>query len=299
MDIPAIIEQLAPGARVTHSGPLTGGVSADVHEVVFIQADGTEDRVVVRRHRQVEGKADRHDRAAREHVLLCELHERGVAVPRSRLFVPPDTLVLDRIEGSTELPDDPAEALASTLAAVHAIDASTVEGSLLSLPLLDDPLPALLEWLPSLLAVDALAESPLVREEIRRACGRFTGTPRLLHGDYWPGNVMWQQGRLIAVLDWEDAAKGDPLTDVACARVELCCARDTGLAERFTDAYVRHASTDMARLFWWDLFVSTAALQYMDGWGLAPDVLAARRAATLAFQARALQTLGDRLPGIA
>jgi len=289
MDIPAIIDQLAPGARVKYSGPLTGGVSAEVHEVVLVRSDGTEDRVVVRRHRNFEGKADRRDRAAREHALLGVLYTRGVSVPRSRLFVPPDTLVLDRIEGSTELPDDPVEALASTLAAIHAIE---VDDGFLSLPLLDDPLPALLEWLPSHLAVDTPGAERLARAEIRSACGHYAGTPRLLHGDYWPGNVMWQEGRLMAVLDWEDAAKGDPLSDVACARVELCCARDTGLAERFTDAYTRLTTTDRARLPWWDLFVSTAALQYMDSWGLAPEVLAARRTATSAWQARALRVLG-------
>lgn len=289
MDIAVIIEKLAPGARVTCSAPLLGGVSAEVHEVTFVRPDGTEDRVVVRRHRNIDGKVDRHDRAALEHALLGVLHQRGLPVPRSRLFVPPDTLVLDRIDGNTKLPDDPVEALATTLAAIHAIE---VDHTFPTLPLLDDPLPALLEWLPLRLAVDASSAEVTVREEIRKACGPFMGAPCLLHGDYWPGNVMWRDGRLIAVLDWEDAAIGDPLTDVACARVELCCARDETTADSFTEAYARYALTDMARLPWWDLFVSTAALQYMEGWGLAPDVLAARRAATKAWQTRALGVLG-------
>jgi aminoglycoside phosphotransferase (APT) family kinase protein len=35
----------------------------------------------------------------------------------------------------------------------------------------------------------------------------------LLHGDYWPDNTLWRDGRLVCVIDWEDAALGDPLAD--------------------------------------------------------------------------------------
>ena len=27
--------------------------------------------------------------------------------------------------------------------------------------------------------------------------------PVLLHGDFWPGNILWRDGRLVAVIDWE------------------------------------------------------------------------------------------------
>lgn len=289
MDTDSIIEKLSSGARVTASAPLVGGVSAEVHAVSYLRPDGAEDRVVVRRHRNIQGKADRHDRAVREHGLLGLLHERGVAVPQSRLFVPPDTLVLEFIDGSTAMPSDPAPALAATLAAIHAID---VDSALSALPRLDDPLPGLMEWMPSRLLVPSPTGEMVMREEIRLSCGVFEGRSCLLHGDYWPGNVMWRDEKLVAVLDWEDAAVGDPLTDVACARVELCCARDETTAERFTAIYAELASTDMARLPWWDLFVSTAALQYMDGWGLAPEVLAQRRGTTMRWQARAFALLG-------
>ena len=45
--------------------------------------------------------------------------------------------------------------------------------------------------------------------------------PALLHGDYWPGNVLWEDGRLAAIIDWEDASVGDPLVDVSNARLEI------------------------------------------------------------------------------
>ncbi|HVB09814.1 MAG TPA: phosphotransferase, partial [Bacillota bacterium] len=39
--------------------------------------------------------------------------------------------------------------------------------------------------------------------------------PRLLHGDYHPLNVLTDGERITAVLDWTNAAAGDPRTDVA------------------------------------------------------------------------------------
>ena len=37
----------------------------------------------------------------------------------------------------------------------------------------------------------------------------------LVHGDYWPGNLLWQRGRLTGVVDWEEPRLGDPSRDVA------------------------------------------------------------------------------------
>ena len=64
----------------------------------------------------------------------------------------------------------------------------------------------------------------------------------VLHGDYWPGNVLWQDGRLVAVIDWEDASLGDPLADLATARVELLCRYGDDAMERFTHPLPRHCT---------------------------------------------------------
>jgi aminoglycoside phosphotransferase (APT) family kinase protein len=278
VDGAAIVAQICPGGRLVSATLLVGGVSAAVQGVDFVRPDGATERIVVRTHRDVAGKPDRRGRAAREYALLVVLHARGVAVPRPRLFVPPETLVVDRVEGDTTLSNDPTEALAEALAAIH----HTATAGLPALPVFTDPMPALREWLPE------LTDHP----RMRAGCGIHTEAPRLLHGDFWPGNVLWRGAELAAVLDWEDAALGDPLSDLACARVELARMTDDATAERFTRAYGRRCTIDADRLCWWDVFVSTAALQYMDGWGLAPDILASRRATASAWQARALLALG-------
>jgi len=43
----------------------------------------------------------------------------------------------------------------------------------------------------------------------------------LLHGDFWPENTLWQNEKLVAVIDWEDAERGDPLIDFAKSRSEI------------------------------------------------------------------------------
>ena len=43
----------------------------------------------------------------------------------------------------------------------------------------------------------------------------------LLHGDYWPGNIICQDGRITGIIDWEAAKTGDPLADLAVSRTEV------------------------------------------------------------------------------
>lgn len=126
-----------------------------------------------------------------------------------------------------------------------------------------------------------------------RATSAWRGgrTPTLLHGDYWPGNLLWRGNEIVALLDWEDAALGDPLSDLAAARVELCCAKDEAVAARFTDHHLKLTGLDAEDLHVWDLYVSGAALATMDDWGLASEVLEHRRRTTLSFFDRALTRL--------
>ena len=59
----------------------------------------------------------------------------------------------------------------------------------------------------------------------------------LLHGDFWPGNILWRYGQLVAVIDWEDAALGDPLADVANSRLEILWAFGIDAMQSFTHYY--------------------------------------------------------------
>ena len=120
----------------------------------------------------------------------------------------------------------------------------------------------------------------------------------LLHGDYWPGNVIFEAGdadraRIAAVIDWEDCALGDALSDVACCRVELLCAHGPEVMDRFTEAYAaRMGPLPSAPLAVWEAYVSAAALHSMHGWGLPAEDEARRRRDTLGFLEAAAAKLG-------
>ncbi len=104
--------------------------------------------------------------------------------------------------------------------------------------------------------------------------------PVLLHGDFWPGNVLWKDRRIATgdtagisgvisgVIDWEDAAVGDPQADLANARLELFWAFGEDAMYRFTDFYLSLAQIDTANLPYWDLYAALRPIAGIDEWGL-------------------------------
>jgi Ser/Thr protein kinase RdoA (MazF antagonist) len=93
----------------------------------------------------------------------------------------------------------------------------------------------------------------------------------LLHGDYWPGNVLWREGQLVAVVDWEDAAVGDPLADLANSRLELLWAFGVTAMEAFTAHYHALRPIDLTYLPYWDLWAALRPAGKLSKWGVDPD----------------------------
>ena len=241
-----------------------------------------------------------------EHEVLTALHSAGLAVPRPLLVhrggggIEP-YLVMAHIEGTTvvEFADVPSalDQMARFLATLHGLDVDAL--SLPGLEPLEDPLVA---------AVDYLPDDP-VGEAVGRALGGLADAwppnrPGLVHGDYWPGNVIWRAGALTAVIDWEDVGRGDPLADLATARVELACAYGAEAMGIFTDRYrvaggPALASGDLRWLPAWEVYVSASALATMGQWGLDPDDEARRRRTTRRFFDRAADDLVRTAAGTA
>jgi Ser/Thr protein kinase RdoA (MazF antagonist) len=186
------------------------------------------------------------------------------------------------VPGTVEIPtrhlDDAVETMASAMATLHELG---TEG-LPVLPLRIDPLPELYDYL----SVDEAGDRLRGLLE-RTGPTAFTGEPVLLHGDFWPGNLLWQDGELLAILDWEDAAIGDPAADLAGCRLELTWKFGAGAAARFTESYRRLLPVDGWRLALWEIYVASAALHFMAGWGLPPEREAAMRSEAKAFVQKA------------
>lgn len=80
--------------------------------------------------------------------------------------------------------------------------------------------------------------------------------PALLHGDYWPGNILWRGARLAAVIDWEDAALGDPLSDLAVSRLDILWIYGREAFDSFTQHYQSLMPLDYTDLPYWDLYAA-------------------------------------------
>ena len=77
------------------------------------------------------------------------------------------------------------------------------------------------------------------------------GPQRIVHGDYHPGNVLSERGKVTAVIDWEAAMLGPPAYDVGYCHMDLTLAHGPAVGDNFLEAYARHAGglPEYLRLF--------------------------------------------------
>lgn len=288
-DIWSAGESVMPDVVAIEVTPLAGGSSAFVAQLSLTSVDGDQRRVVFRQHADRAGKEQTELVASKEFHLTRKLADAGVDVARPLALHGANTsdgpwLVTEWIEGTTAVASSELDAalaqMARFLRRLHAIESGYVDAP--GMGEIEDPVQAL----PRYLAGDETGRA--VADALQRGVRRRPNRSVLLHGDFWPGNVMFEHGELVAVLDWEDACWGDPLVDLACARVELTCAYGAGACERFTAGYLddrRNSSMqiDLTDLALWDVYVSATALRSMHLWGLSPDDERVRRRTTGRF----------------
>jgi aminoglycoside phosphotransferase (APT) family kinase protein len=292
----ALAQRIAPGSKLLRTWELEGGVSARVTAFELERGDGRSERLILRRH----GARDLHrnPRLAVDEFRLLELLKAArIPAPTPRyldasgeVFSVP-ALVVDYIEG--ELPSarvdetDLVDQLARVLAEIHRIDCSTADLSFL--PRRD------LAELPVRRAPEAAPERR-IRKVLASALPRPPRNPSVLqHGDFWPGNSLWRGGRLVAVIDWEDAARGDPLADVANARLELLWAVGTQAMEAFTRRYETTATAiELTDLPYWDLWAALRLGGHISNWRLEERTETTIRQRLESFVADALEKLPVR-----
>lgn len=284
-----IAGRVVPGARLVRAWALEGGVSAQVHALQLALPDGSERTVVVRRHEALAWKPLPPRVTAEEFALLQAVRAAGLPVPRPLLLdesshvLPSPYYVMAFVEGSTDVAEeDVPEALRCMAAMLARIHDTPVAG--LSLPPREDPIRGTIPLLP---------ESP-DGARVRAALERRTWRERpvgLCHGDFWPGNLIWRAGTIAAVLDWEDAALGDPLSDLAGARLEVLIKWGPTAMESFTAEYLARRPQDVADLAVWELFVGHAAAASMPSWGLDEAVEQQMGTQVAAFLAEATRRL--------
>ncbi len=290
-------EAVMPGHLDVTAEPLTGGSSAFVAALNLSAANGEHRRVVFRQHTNRAPKGHTDLVASKEFHLTHKLADQGLKVAQPLALHGDDPadgpwLVSEWIDGTTHVPDEDVDTalaqMADYLARLHQINSDHLDAP--GVTGIEDPIEALPSYLPD----DDNGRA--IQRAIDIGIRRRPNASVLLHGDFWPGNVMFKNGTLVAVLDWEDAAWGDPLVDLACARVELSCAYGVEASARFTTRYLALAhDLHQNDLSLWDVYVSATALSSMHLWGLSASEEAKRRRTTNQFLGAAIDRLGSLL----
>jgi aminoglycoside phosphotransferase (APT) family kinase protein len=295
-----LARKMAPDSALLRAWTLHGGVSARVTAIELQRADGQTQKLIVRQH----GAADlaRNPQVATDEFRLLRIaHEAGVPAPapyyvdESGEFFETPVVVLEYIEGETvfALTDAPdlLPRFARHLAAIHRIDCAAHDISFL--PDHTAHWGSIIGNRPARLD-DSLSEGR-IRDALEAAWPwAQRNASVLLHGDYWPGNILWREGRLVGIVDWEDAAIGDPLADIATSRLDLLWAFGADAMERFTREYAAVAPIDFTHLACWDLCAALRPAGRLGDWASDAVAEARMRERHSIFVAQALEELSSR-----
>jgi aminoglycoside phosphotransferase (APT) family kinase protein len=299
----AIVAKMEAESTLLHAEQLVGGASAEVILLHVQRSDGTTERLVLRVHSE-QDREHNPDVAQHEFMLLQTLYEVGLPVAQPRFLdvtgqlYPVHYLLVGYIEGSAEFsPRDLTDFIdqsAALLAKVHQAEVSP------ALNFLSNRAELALWWIglqPD--ALDAELDEARLRAVLRAAFPlQQVNTSTLLHGDFWAGNLIWREGKLVGLIDWEDAEIGDPLSDLAISRLEMLWAFGADAMQQFTAAYKAHMPyLDYGNLPYWDLFSALRPAGQLRDWAAAwvgygrPDVTVTTM--TVAHQWFVEQALGQ------
>lgn len=270
----------ALGRSVSFERRILGGQSSTTD--ILVADDGQ--RVVLRRHGKWSIGFD-DGIATREEAVLRAVAASEVAAPRvlwSGQLGPVTAIITEFVEGVAIIrPSDPlrwASQLATALAGIHSV---VVDGAVAAI-LKEAPLSPV-----DLASPDSFASHPYGMALLARraALSPTVGSgSNLVHGDYWPGNLLWQDDQIVAVLDWEAAVLGDPAGDVAYCLAEMRYLGLDDAADHFLAHYRATTGSELKSLPYWMVTALCRAVpeldSYLDGWGslgYAPEPEVVRR----------------------
>lgn len=300
-----LVRRIDPGARLVGAWTLAGGVSARITALEIERSGGQTEKLVVRQHGALD-LAQNPGVAADEFRLLRTLHAAGLPVPAPRyvdasgdVFGTP-CIVVDFMAGTTGFAPagvhDVIDQMAAQLARIHAIDLA--KSGLSFLPVQAERCAERLANRPA--SPDDEMDEVRIRDTLAPVWPRAQRNRSvLLHGDFWPGNMLWLDGQLTGIVDWEDAATGDPLADLANTRLEMLLAFGVDAMQQFTQRYLALRPLDLTGLPYWDLCASLRPITGMPNWGIDGETVRSMRAALRIFITQAFDALRENsVPGI-
>lgn len=292
-----LVHKAAPHSKLLRAWQLKGGVSARITALEIVRPDGQAGKMVVRQYGDTDLQQNPHV-AAHELKLLHLLQSVGCPAPKpyyvdqsGEIFTTP-YIVTEYVEGQPEFApanvSDLILQLAAQLYRIHRIDASHPDLSFL--PLQEQVYGKRVTERPPKL--DESLDEPRIRTALESVWPLRRQNPSvLLHGDYWPGNILWREGQLVAVIDWEDAHAGDPLADLANSRLEILWAYGLDAMNAFTRHYQSMATIDFTNLPYWDLCAALRPAFKIEDWAAAAVIEARMRERHKWFVTQAFEEL--------
>ena len=250
--------------EIINVSELSGGFSTDVFLLELTKSENISKLVL-----RMEAGLPSENSAKTEYKLLECLKETTIpsAVPvyldSSGSHLGRPFFISSYIEGTQNLgsKDDAffIETIANQLKNIHMVNTDNLP----KLPLRVDPLEGLLDYLPK---KDNWIE---IREYIKElSFEKYNEDFKLLHGDFWPGNLLWKSDNIVGVVDWDYAAIGDPLYDLAvsCLMFRYLYGRQD--MESFKVAYIDQSEFDEKRFLLWSINIASSTLYFINEWRL-------------------------------
>ncbi len=212
------------------------------------------------------------DVAARETRALELLQRANIPAP-APIWVDAEgvfdeqAILISFVEGAPDLtpsnPFDWAERLAAVLTRIH--DVRPEESDLALFP------PGAGEDIRKIQEnPEMVLEHPLGEDLLRRRvmlAGRDTDAEHVFsHTDFWPGNTLWNDGVITAVIDWESPALGDREMDVAYCALDIRYLGMDRVAEHFVKSYQEMTGSALPNLSHWEAIALCRPMPDIAAW---------------------------------
>lgn len=253
------LHHLYSGAVVTRSERLAGGMSAELWKISLEHSEG--ESIVVARFPGSDIQQFLPNAAEYEFRILDALTRSEVCAPRPlALDTNGEFLLLEFMDGIASAAPKESDCyiseFASALASIH------------KTPLTDFDflLETRLSFEPRRTELNADLREPEIVARLVEAGLRDEGVDVLRHGDFWPGNVLWEEGRVSGVIDWENALRGPAIADLAISRLDVAWILGMDAADEFTARYLEVNAIDTRFLPYWDLRASLRPMANLEEW---------------------------------
>jgi aminoglycoside phosphotransferase (APT) family kinase protein len=118
-----------------------------------------------------------------------------------------------------------------------------------------------------------------------------------LHGDVWGGNMLWEDDRCVALIDWKTAGVSDPGVDLGSLRMQMALQYGQDAPAHVLEGWQRQAGRAAVAVPYWDAVAALNTPTVMHGWpGFSDDGSPLDAAAVTERRDAFLRTALDQLP---